>query len=76
MSMTTSQTTESFVWYKSMSGKIMLGGFAAILLLSVTQAFAKVPTTDITSSGTWSVAICSPSCLLVSEVSSLNEQAL
>jgi ABC-type uncharacterized transport system permease subunit len=57
MSVTTSQPTESFVWYKSKSGKIMLAGFAVILLLSVTQAFAKVATTDITSSGTWSVAV-------------------
>lgn len=57
MSVTTTQATKSFVWYKSKSGKLMLYGFAGIMLLSLTQFFAKVPTTDITSSGTWSVAV-------------------
>jgi ABC-type uncharacterized transport system permease subunit len=35
----------------------VLGGLSIVLLLSVTQQFAKLPTSDLTSSGTWLIAL-------------------
>jgi ABC-type uncharacterized transport system permease subunit len=34
-----------------------LAAFGIVLLLSVTQQFAKLPTSDLTSSGTWTIAL-------------------
>ncbi len=35
----------------------ILAGLGIVLLLSITQQFAKLPTSDLTSSGTWTIAL-------------------
>ncbi len=35
----------------------VLGAFGIVMMLSITQQLAKLPTSDLTSSGTWSIAL-------------------
>ncbi len=37
--------------------RLAVYGLIAVLLLTITETFARIPTTDLTSSGTWSIAL-------------------
>ncbi len=57
MTSTAIEAQGKFNLKKSRSVRFMLFGVAGVMLLAVTQTFAKTPTSDITSSGTWSIAV-------------------
>ncbi len=57
MTSTEAETQGRFNLKKSRSVRFTLIGVAGVFLLAITQELAKNPTSDITSSGTWSIAV-------------------